>query len=111
MSKKIRVYTETFNVGNYLARYLYWHPALYDFIDWELIKSTIPRKNPRTIPPWKMYLPLTNGTVFVLGPERPQTDLGFYFDKYAMYDTSYSVPLDILLLVLEEGCKDDSISL
>ncbi len=101
---RYRIFTKDIRTAHYLAQYLWFHRALYDFIDWDYIERTTRRKNPRINLPWRLFLPLTNGTIFVLGPISQRSDLGIHYDKYAEY-TDDSCPLDVLLMVIEEIVK------
>lgn len=89
---KIRVFTNDTPTTLYLRDYIYRHPALEHFLDWD-------HKHKKG----ECAIYLTNGSSFILGPYRDSyLDLGKRYDKYAEYDKHYHVPLDLLLIVLEE---------
>ena len=92
---KIRVFTNDTVTALYLRDYIYRHPALEHFLDY----SHRSKKGTPTI-----YL--TNGSSFILGPYRDSyLDLGKRYDKYAEYNRGYHVPLDLLLIVIQEVVK------
>lgn len=87
---KCRVYTDSWEKACDLSNYLWYHPALEDFID----RSDQLHRS-------KYCIYLTNGSIFAFGPRYTRIDLGVHCDKYAEY-TDNCCPLDVLLMVLEE---------
>lgn len=95
---RCRVYTNTMSIAIYLRDYIYKHPALEHFLDWDHKRT----KENQTIYP-TIYL--TNGSSFILGPMRRSLDLGMHYDRYAEYEQSYHVPIDFLLMIIGEVVK------
>lgn len=98
---KYRVFTEIRIIGRLLFDYLMRHPALEHFIDY---KKTLDRYCPGRCD-WRVYL--NNGSEFIFAPPYPRIDNGVHYDKYVEYDSYHNCPLDILLLVIEEVCKEE----